>query len=817
MSRDSQGQGVRFVLRQVRLITAGLCVIVGLSGGPAAYAQGFALEGTVLDATGAAVQGARVEASSGAAARAAVSDAAGRYRIEGLPAGRYTVRAEHAGFAPSTMVADLSTGAATMNLTLTSVVASESVTVEGVVPGARLDSTSDTASRLGLTARETPAVVNVVTFAEAQARGLRTTVEALNTVPGVVSANPGGSIGITAVRGFTGGAVSLLYDGTRLTTSTMVTREYDSWSFDRIEVLKGPASVLFGEGALAGAVNLVSKRPDFSRRRGGVLLSYGSLDTARFAAEATGPLGTRAAYRADVVGSTTNGYISSNQFQTLAMTGGLDLRLSSSATLGLSLEHFADDYDVSYWGTPLVPRAFARQPSDRVTDSRDFVLDEALRDRNYNVTDGLTDSRSTWLRGKFQWQISPAWRLNSEVYWYDALRKWHNAEVYTFQPATSLLTRSTVFIEHDHGFYGNRTSISSDSRIGGRRNRFGAGIEANRNDFFNPRRFGSTTSVDPVNPTRGVFPEVTAQNFPGAGNNTDFTTDLNLVSVFAENALSLAPRVTVVAGVRYDHLGVDRGIADRNAGTNSAFQSTFTPKSWRTGVVVDAAPRTQLFGQYTSAVAPVATILLISQTNLDFKLTTGDSWEGGVKSTLAGGRFESTASVFTITQDDILTRDPNNANITIQGGTQQTTGVEFTVTASPTRRWRVDANATFMDARFETLIEAGGVNRAGNVPPNAPERLAGVWTAYELAPWPLTIAGGVRYHGGFYTNNANSTHVTGYALVDAQATWRVGRGDITVRGKNLTDTFYANWTGASASQLMLGAPRTVDVAYHVRF
>ena len=59
--------------------------------------------------------------------------------------------------------------------------------------------------------------------------------------------------------------------------------------------------------------------------------------------------------------------------------------------------------------------------------------------------------------------------------------------------------------------------------------------------------------------------------------------------------------------------------------------------------------------------------------------------------------------------------------------------------------------------------------------------------------------------------------VAGFAIVDAQASWRVQSGEITLRGRNLTDTLYADWTGASANQVQLGAPRTVDLSYHVRF
>lgn len=89
----------------------------------------------------------------------------------------------------------------------------------------------------------------------------------------------------------------------------MVMRNFDSWNFERIEVLKGPASVLYGEGALAGAINFVSKRPDSSRRRSEGVMSFGSLRNPRTAFCTTGPIGTgtRAAYRADVVFNRTDG------------------------------------------------------------------------------------------------------------------------------------------------------------------------------------------------------------------------------------------------------------------------------------------------------------------------------------------------------------------------------------------------------------------------------------------------------------------------------------------------------------------------------
>jgi len=779
----------------------------------------LSLEGTVRDTTGAAVANAQVDARKDGPVRTAVSDAAGRYRIDGLSPGRYTLTAAFEGFVPTSATVDIGRPVTTIDLTFVSLTTSESLTVTAALGRRELDAPAPAGSRLGLTPRETPATVDVITFVEAQERGLRTALEALSSVPAVTAAFLPSAQGITTIRGFSGGAVSQLFDGTRVTTSTMVARNYDSWSFDRIEVLKGPASVLYGEGALAGVVNFVPKRPDFGAQRGEALISYGSFGTGRVAAGATGPLANgRAAYRADVVFNRTGHYVDDAGSDNLQLDGAIDVRLSKTATIGIAADHFRDDYGSAYFGTPLVPRALARQPSDLVTDSRGWVLDEALRDINYNVTDAVVDVRTTWVRSKLDWQISPEWRLGNELYFYDKLGRWRGSEVYGLSTATGLMTRSTVGITHDHQFYGNRLTISSDRRLGQRRNRFTAGIEANRNDFFGPRRFGVTTSVDPFAPARGLFPaDDTPENFPGAGNRTDFTAKVNVLSVFAEDALSIVPRVTLVAGIRRDDLGIDRGINDLNAGVTTTFSRGFDPVSWRTGVVVDALPRTQVFGQYTSAVAPVATILLMSQGNAAFNLTHGWSWEGGIKTTLVGGRLDATASVFKIQQDDIVTRDPNNFNISVQGGAQASTGFEFSVSADAARGLRLSGSAAIMNARFVRLLEAGGVDRAGMVPPNVPEHTAGFWASYTLGAIPLTVVGGVRHQGRFFTNNANSIEVGAFTLLDAQVIWRMRSGDITLRGRNLTDALYADWTGASASQVQLGAPRTMDLTYHVRF
>jgi outer membrane receptor protein involved in Fe transport len=371
--------------RHVVLTTLGVLALAG-----SALAQGtLSVEGTVRDTTRALVPNARVDVVEAMPPRFTTTDAAGRFRFDELAAGSYTFRGDFPGFTPAELIVAVSPDTRHIDLSFPSLAAVESLVVTAAAGRQELDVPSQSASRLGLTPRETPAMIDIVTFAAAQERGLRTATEVLSSVPAVTSAFLPSAQGITAIRGFSGGAVSMLFDGTRVTTSTMIVRNYDSWSFDRIEVLKGPASVLYGEGSLAGTVNLVPKRPDFNGQRSEVLLSYGGLGTSRVAAGSTGPFASgRAAYRADLVWNKTGNYINDAGSNNVSLNGAVDVRLGASATLGFAVDHFRDDYGSAYFGTPLVPASIARDPSDLVNDSRGWVLDKAMRDVNYDVNGG---------------------------------------------------------------------------------------------------------------------------------------------------------------------------------------------------------------------------------------------------------------------------------------------------------------------------------------------------------------------------------------------------------------------------------------------
>src|SRR5690606_10998730 len=303
----------------------------------------------------------------------------------------------------------------------------EPIVVTGV-----LEQRAEAAGRLGLTNRETPAVVDILTQDQLQRRGARGTIEALDGVPGVASGTLPGSMGAVSMRGFHR-AVNYLYDGVRMANSDAGIRNWDSWAFERIEVIKGPASVTSGEGALAGAINLVPRRPMLGGASGEVLASFGSFDSRRLAGDINLPFGEVVAARVTGSWSRTSGWINDTDSDSHAISGSLLLQPTEGLSVTLSADYFADQFSTIYYGTPVVSAAVAREPSDAVSGSAGLVLDKAIRRVNFNVTDGDMGSDTVWLRARATLDVTETLQIVNDTSWYTSDRRWRDSDEYSFK------------------------------------------------------------------------------------------------------------------------------------------------------------------------------------------------------------------------------------------------------------------------------------------------------------------------------------------------------------------------------------------------
>ncbi|MCA0189010.1 MAG: TonB-dependent receptor plug domain-containing protein, partial [Proteobacteria bacterium] len=220
--------------------------------------------------------------------------------------------------------------------------------------GLGLKQAATTGSRLRLTPLETPASVDILPGETIRARGDATLIEAAARAPGITQSGTSGG-GALAARGFAGNtSVMRLYDGTRMYVSGgTVSFPFDPWMAERMEVLRGPASVLYGEGAIGGAINTIPKKPQRGEIAHEARVAYGSDDTWRTAYGSGGAVDERWSYRFDVSRNRSDGYVDRGGSDTLAAAAAV--RLDVSPVFNLTLSH---DYGrlqpMRYFGVPLI-------------------------------------------------------------------------------------------------------------------------------------------------------------------------------------------------------------------------------------------------------------------------------------------------------------------------------------------------------------------------------------------------------------------------------------------------------------------------------
>lgn len=187
--------------------------------------------------------------------------------------------------------------------------------------------------------------------------------------------------------------------------------------------------------------------------------------------------------------------------------------------------------------------------------------------------------------------------------------------------------------------------------------------------------------------------------------------------------------------------------------------------------------------------------------------------EAGVRTNFWDRRATLTAAVYRIDQDDILTRDPSNPALTVQGGSQRSQGGELDLTLQLLPQWWLRLSAAHVDAKYTDLTDGSGNDLTGNRPTNVPDDTYAATSAYTFSPVSLTVGGAIRHTGDFYTSSSNDYKVASRTLLDAWVSHPLGKGTLTLRGRNLTDEFYADWSGYSATQVYVGAPRTVELGW----
>jgi iron complex outermembrane receptor protein len=657
-----------------------------------------------------------------------------------------------------------------------------------------------TGSRLGLTPLQTPASVEVLSGDHIRARGDISLADAITRATGIVQqSDPGnGSTASFAARGFNGvGSVMVLYDGMRLFVGAgTVTFPFDPWTVERVEVLKGPSSVLYGQGAIGGAVNVVPKRASFGMPSYEFQVGGGSDRTYRVGVGVGAPLGDALAVRADVSRNGSNGYVDRGGSESWALSGSIAWKAAPNLTFTLS-DDYGDQRPMRYFGAPLI----------------DGAIQKARRELNYNVFDSIIRYRDNAGQLRTDWEPAEGIKVRNAAYILTTRRQWRNVEIYAFDAPASVTRSSYTPIKHDERQIGDTFDVSFASKLGAMDNTLLVGAEANRVRFVHTNDgFPDTESVvDAFDPVPGLFDEqgVFAPRY---------RTRTRQLGLFAEDQLKLTPELSLIGGLRHDRYRVKRQDLVNDL---QVVDKTLRNTSWRLGAVYQPVPALSLYAQYATGADPLGSLITTSSSQAPFDLSTGRQYEAGVKGQLVGGRVEWTFAAFRIVKEKLLTRDRANPNQQIQVGQRSAKGLEASFAVQLAEGLSLDANGAVLDAEFDDFTEVVGgapVSRNGLTPPNTPEKTANLWLSWQALP-KLRLYGGARYVGRQYGDNANSANLVlpSYTVADAGVEWAL-TPHLTLNAQlfNALDNSYG-YTAYGDEQWILGRPRAFEVRLNGRF
>lgn len=665
----------------------------------------------------------------------------------------------------------------------------------------RLNIANGAGSRLGLDAMATPASVDLVTRDEINTKGDYSAIDSITRTAGLSTSSNNGNGGMqVSSRGFNGHGTTLnMYDGTRLyITAGTVTFPADTWTLDRVEVLRGAGSVLNGAGALATSINYVPRKARLGEQSFDALAAVGSYGLQRGAIGGNIALGDRLAARGDVAVTNKDGYVDRADEDRTVAAGSLLWQPDANLSVRFSLD-YANIDAAPYWGTPLV--------NGRASDE--------LRRQNYNFADAKVQYRDLWARVHAEWRLSDNITFRNDTFVINADREWQNLEEYYYNAGRGNIDRmSYLGIVHDQQQVGTRSDFLITGMLGNFDNRFTIGAEANvvELDYLNNFNTGGFDYADRV-PLFGAPP---AYRPAAAFTQLDYSTDTLQSGIFFDDVLQLNDKFSVVLGGRYDEFDFDRINHAQVTGRRSAvFDAGFDKFTWRAGLVYQASDTLSLYAQTSTAADPVTSPISINLANADFNLSTGKQFELGLKQQFMNGKGEYTLAYFDIEKQGMVTRRPGTA-ISEQIGQQSSDGFEVTFRVNPLPQVSLDMNAAFIDSQYDEFY-SGGVSLAGNTPNSIPETTANLWVNYAPVA-KLQLGAGLRYVDERYTDDANSNVLPAYNVVDAALSWLVSdQATVILRGRNLTDDADYVLSEYVTDQWVFGEPRAYELSVRYSF
>lgn len=643
-----------------------------------------------------------------------------------------------------------------------------------------------TGTRFEVPIQDAPQSIQVIPRQVLEDRGVVRLDEFTDNVSGIQRLTGGAGPGSSGfiIRGFADD-----YETLRNGFRTQGGFARDLANIDRVEVLKGPAAILYGSGFQSGTVNTITKKP---------------LEVPLYELKAT--FGSYSFYRGEV-----------DFTGPLTESGSLLYRLNASYQNEGSFRDFG-----RYAGTFIAP-ALTWKLGDRTTLSVDYenLTYESVSAGTFRADPRFLNVRRSFYQGEpdldletysansltyeFEHRFSDNWQFKQTFN-----RLWQEisatrASIRALQADGETLNRQYTVSDSNTNNLTFRNELFGKFNTGSLRHNLLFGVEYSHLDY--PGKSFSTT-IDPINifnPRYGARPtgELSLDYFETYGN--------DVVGIYVQDLIEVLPNLKIAAGVRFDSSTGFYEDLQTNTIINEVSDSQFSP---RLGIVYQPSDTTTLYASWSNSFTPQ--IFGRNSSGQPFKPITSEQLEVGIRQEFFDRRLLAGLALYQITRQNVATTDPNSDDFfdRIQTGEQRSRGIELDISGEISPGWRIIATYAYTDAVVtkDNVIPVG--DRLGGVPYNS----ASLWTTYQVQDGNLQGLGGglgLVYVGDRPDAIPNTFTVPSYLRTDAAVFYRREQFEARLNFKNVFDVKY--FDSNNFGSLSVQEPFTVIGSFSYRF
>ena len=663
---------------------------------------------------------------------------------------------------------------------------------------------SATGTKTDTPLKETPQAINIVTRDQMTAQGSATLTQALRYTPGVISQYGDDSrYDWFTIRGFRPGRY---LDGLRLPFGSRgyAQPRVEPYSLERAEVLKGPSSVLYGQGEPGGLINMVSKRPSAAAKNE-VELQLGTDNRVQTAFDLGGPVNGDDAFLYRIVGV---GRITDTQYDFVKERKAyIAPSFTFQPDAGTSLTVHADYqkiYSPGGGGAPALPANGTLYTSVYPELPRGAFPGEPGYD--YYKSDQAS------VGYEFEHEFDATWTVRQNLRY-----SYIGTDTQRVQPyCPTAVCNPAGFYRYAWAFPESARAVTVDNQAIAK---FSTGALEHTALFgldysYESSRYEESALAGILTPFNAYDPDYGASTVTRPAIATRIDQHRSQLGIYAQDQIEW-DRFAFSIGGRYDWASTDT--RTRTSSSNTLVDQNDGRFTWKTGLVYNFDNGISPYAGYSTSFNPASGTDRFGNA---FNPTTGEQFEVGVKYQPDGMNSFVTLSAYHLTQDNVLSPDPLNRNFRVQTGQVTMKGVEVEGKAELNDAFSVIASYAYTDSEItKDNPNATGVSNEGNRFAFVPRNQASVWLDYTLQSstnWDgLSVGAGARHTGQTFGDNANKFDIPSYTVFDAAVRYDFGKTNPKLEGlkaalnvSNLFDRKYVS-TCIAATGCYWGEGRTV--------